>query len=211
MNQENNNNNQQTGVTIGSINKVDNKPQEQIKKTEPKTDNKPQEQIKKTEPKPEPKTEPKTIPEPSTEQKDSDVDMKDNEVTEETQTNPQSNPPQPQETPNKIHPDSVDWIVSHAVLEDEKMKVMKQIAELKRSQQDTDELELRLQIITTKIQVLLIQIDTGLLNMEAYVEVINKKIAEEQAAIKEYYKIDKEVSKRCLYRIKVMKKEIGLE
>jgi len=108
-------------------------------------------------------------------------------------------------------PNSVDWIVSHIVMEDEEKRVKKQILDLKKEGKETDDEEVRLQIIATKIQVLMIQIETGLLTMEAYVEVVNKKIAEEEKYAKYFYKKgDKETAKRCLYRMKLMKQELNV-
>ena len=70
----------------------------------------------------------------------------------------------------------MDWIVSNAVLEKEIMRTTQAISAAKKNNADTSDLELRLQQLQLRQQLLIIQIQQGRITVESYMEMLKERI-----------------------------------
>lgn len=106
---------------------------------------------------------------------------------------------------DSYEPDSVDNMISNNVLEEE---LRRTDLALKQSPKNEDLLD-RKQQIQLKINMLQIQVETGLLTMEVYVQRLEQKIKEERAIAQLLVKSgNKEAAKQVLTRVKIMEKEL---
>eukprot|EP01101_Sappina_pedata_P007457 TRINITY_DN3956_c0_g1_i1.p1 TRINITY_DN3956_c0_g1~~TRINITY_DN3956_c0_g1_i1.p1 ORF type:complete len:659 (+),score=216.83 TRINITY_DN3956_c0_g1_i1:35-2011(+) len=106
---------------------------------------------------------------------------------------------------------NLDLIISNNVLEWESATTTKALLGAK-AQKNTDlveQLESRLQMIESKVMVLTTQVQTGVLTMEAYAEMITAKIQEDKARANQYiYRGMKQNAAAALQRVKLMEKEL---
>lgn len=99
----------------------------------------------------------------------------------------------------------MDNMISNNVLEEE---LRRTDLALKQSPKNEDLLD-RKQQIQLKINMLQIQVETGLLTMEVYVQRLEQKIKEERAIAQLLVKSgNKEAAKQVLTRVKIMEKEL---
>ena len=66
----------------------------------------------------------------------------------------------------------------------------------------------RLQEVDAKMQVLVMQVQTGVLSEEGYVAMVQAKIEEEKRLAKALVKVDREQAQMALRRAKIMQKEL---
>lgn len=100
---------------------------------------------------------------------------------------------------------SVDDMVSNNVLEEE-LRLTE--IELKKSPKNEDLLD-RKQQIQLKLNLLVVQIENGLLTMDAYVARLQAKINDGREIAKQLVKLgQKEAAKKVLTRVKIMEKEL---
>uniref|UniRef100_A0A6B2L0R0 C2 domain-containing protein n=1 Tax=Arcella intermedia TaxID=1963864 RepID=A0A6B2L0R0_9EUKA len=138
-------------------------------------------------------------------------------------TNPQKAPipqvanvqPTPKQANNPLKElrrkcESLEWLVSNVVMEKEQERLHNLIATLKKEGKPYDHLETNLTLLSVKMDTLVYQIQAGAVTMEDYVEIINKKIAEEKEMAKQLAQLgDRDNAKLCLARIKWMTKELS--
>ena len=105
---------------------------------------------------------------------------------------------------------SVDNMVSNDVLEWALAEVEKQILlQKKQNQPVSEELITKQQQIDMKLQILVIQIQSGQMSEEAYISMVEKKITEEKEIARKYIKENKkEAAQLALLRAKIMTKEL---
>ena len=115
-----------------------------------------------------------------------------------------------QDDDEEIDYNPVENMFSNDVLEWALAKVESEIAEYKSKRKEVpDELETRKTNIEIKIQILSIQVQTEQLTEEAYVELVQQKIAEEKELTKKYSSAgNKEAALLALTRAKIMTKEL---
>jgi hypothetical protein len=124
-------------------------------------------------------------------------------------------PAQPSEAPNNNDVlddwDSVDRIESNAVLEYEQQKVEQQMVLLKRAKKEIpEELQLRLNQVQMKMQILIIKIQKEILTMESYSELLQQKIkGDKELALKLKRAGNVEAAKEVLKRVNLMEKELA--
>ena len=126
---------------------------------------------------------------------------------------PKSSTTAKQEVDEEIDYNPVENMFSNDVLEWALAKVESEIAEYKSKRKEVpDELETRKTNIEIKIQILSIQVQTEQLTEEAYVELVQQKIAEEKELTKKYSSAgNKEAALLALTRAKIMTKELEEE
>jgi len=124
------------------------------------------------------------------------------------------NSSQPQRDPKNLKKivDSVDWIVSNAVLEQEIARLTQRIAQLTEESKPHEDEDSRLSLVATKINDIAVRIQTGTLTVDDYTANITKKIAEEKVFAKELVNAgDKITARACLLRAHIMEKELANE
>jgi hypothetical protein len=106
---------------------------------------------------------------------------------------------------------SVDRIESNAVLEYEQQKVEQQMVLLKRAKKEIpEELQLRLNQVQMKMQILIIKIQKEILTMESYSELLQQKIkGDKELALKLKRAGNVEAAKEVLKRVNLMEKELA--
>jgi len=108
--------------------------------------------------------------------------------------------------------ESLEWLVSNAVMEYEQQRLTQLVAQLKKEGKPHDEEETKLTLIGVKINTLVFQIEAGQISLEDYQAAVTQKINEEKALAKELAIAgDRETAKLCLSRAKMMEKELAGE
>jgi len=101
-------------------------------------------------------------------------------------------------------------MVSNEVLEYEQKNLQQQVVDAKIKKLPTyNELNDKLQAVTLQIQILVTNIESGILTMENYVKMLNEAIIntrEMAKSFKKYGRID--LAKKALIRVKIMQKEL---
>jgi hypothetical protein len=127
----------------------------------------------------------------------------------------QSTPVTPTVESSNALPDyeSLDWIISNAVMEAELAKTQQQIEAAKTAGQEVPlELELRAQQLNMKMEILVIQIQHGQVTVESYMEMLQKKVLDERALATKLKRAGKlEEAKQALMRAKLMEREASGE
>jgi hypothetical protein len=105
---------------------------------------------------------------------------------------------------------SVENMVSNDVLEWGLGEVEKQILTFQRQKKEVpEELITKKQQIELKLQLLIIQIQSGQVSEEDYIAMVEKKVVEEKAMARKYVQRGiKEAAQLCLLRAKIMAKEL---
>lgn len=159
-----------------------------------------------------------TLPPSGTHYEESELTT-DVDVNSSTIQNPAVSPPgKTQKLPastNMKLPDttSVDWLISNALLDLEQRKLQEIIEDAKKKhKQPSMEVTIRLNLVESKMMVLLIQIQQGKLTLEEYKQQVSAKIAEEKSLAKIFMtRGQKELASGCLQRASVMEKELAGE
>jgi len=115
--------------------------------------------------------------------------------------------PQPEEYDGD--PANIDNIVSNAVLEAELKRVEAQIQQNAGNKQE-ELLDLKQQI-ELKMNIILVQVQTGQLTQEDYVKKVIAKIAEEKDLARRLAQVKRDWAKAALARAKMMEKELAGE
>lgn len=105
---------------------------------------------------------------------------------------------------------SVDRMKSHAVLEYEKRKIEKEIEKLKQANRKIpEELSDRLSQVQLKLNLLMLQIETGQLTPEIYAQMLKREINTEKALAEKLKKQGKvDLAEEALRRAKIMEDEL---
>jgi len=106
---------------------------------------------------------------------------------------------------------SLDNMVSNNVLEWELDNLKKRIAKLSENKEPIpDHLITRKELIEAKLQILVIQVQTGQITVESYMNTLQNKIQEEKANAAQLLRLGKKDAARlALARMKIMVKEIS--
>jgi len=110
-----------------------------------------------------------------------------------------------EEDDEALNPFNIDSVVSNNILEWELEQIQQQMAQHKQPQ---DELLDRKTQVDLKVQLLVLEVQTGKLTMEAYLDRVKKRMEEEKIiALKCKQKGNMEWAKRWYNRYKIMEKE----
>lgn len=106
---------------------------------------------------------------------------------------------------------SIDRIESNAVLEYEQQKIEQQMVLLKRAKKEIpEEVQLRLNQVQMKMQILIIKIQKEILTMESYSALLQQKIRDDkELALKLKRAGNLEAAKEVLKRVNLMDKELA--
>lgn len=96
-------------------------------------------------------------------------------------------------------------------MEDEQKRLQAELAQGKKEQRDTFDVEMRLNLLEVRMNMLIASIQEGKLTQEGYVAQVTAKIQEEQQLLARLQAMGRDKdAERCRHRIQLMKNELGL-